>query len=250
MNETLARRYFRRDRSRWTADRPRNDCRVAADGWQAGVDRDALPDIYYPIAQNMAQLNDLGMTLLVSTTVEPSSLATPVRELIRRASPDLAVFEVKTMAEVVREAMADQRLYTWLVGSFAMLILVLACADPCVLSSLVVARTREFGIRLALGSDRAQLQWLMLRHAGAILVIGLSAGFVGMMASAKLLDSLIVGASRLQLLPVVAAATHIDGRGPHRLRRSCPPGGRNRPDHHPGDRNIERPANVSRPRAV
>jgi predicted permease len=150
---------------------------VAADVRQAGVDRDALPDIYYPIAQNMAQLNDLGMTLLVSTTVEPSSLATPVRELIRRASPDLAVFEVKTMAEVVREAMADQRLYTWLVGSFAMLILVLACAGIYgVLSSLVVARTREFGIRLALGSDRAQLQWLMLRHAGAILVIGLSAG--------------------------------------------------------------------------
>jgi predicted permease len=208
VNETLARRYFaatdpvgqRTDRGTIVG--------VAADVRQAGVDRDALPDIYYPIAQNMAQLNDLGMTLLVSTTVEPSSLATPVRELIRRASSDLAVFEVRTMEEVVRESIADKRLYTWLVGSFAMLILVLACAGIYgVLSSLVVARTREFGIRLALGSDRAQLQWLMLRHAGAILVIGLGAGFVGMMASAKLLDSLIVGASRLQLLPVVAAAT-------------------------------------------
>ena len=208
VNETLARRYFattdpvgqRTDRGTIVG--------VAADVRQAGVDRDTLPDIYYPIAQNMAQLNDLGMTLLVSTTVEPSSVATPVRELIRRASPDLAVFEVKTMEEVVREAMADQRLYTSLVGSFAMLILLLACAGIYgVLSSLVVARTREFGIRLALGSDRAQLRWLMLRHAGAILVIGLSAGLVGMMASAKLLDSLIVGASRLQLLPVVAAAT-------------------------------------------
>ena len=131
-----------------------------------------------------------------------------VRELIRRASSDLAVFEVRTMEEVVREAMADQRLYTWLVGSFAMLILVLACAGIYgVLSSLVVARTREFGIRLALGSDRAQLQWLMLRHAGAILVIGLSGGLVGMMASAKLLDSLIVGASRLEPLTVAAAAS-------------------------------------------
>jgi ABC-type antimicrobial peptide transport system permease subunit len=104
--------------------------------------------------------------------------------------------------------MADKRLYTWLVGSFAVLILVLACAGIYgVLSSLVVARTREFGIRLALGSDRARLQGLILRHAGTILAVGLTAGLVGMMVSAKLLDSLIVGASRLHPLTVMAAAT-------------------------------------------
>ena len=208
VNETLARRYFgTTDPVGQQTDRG-TIVGVAGDVRQAGLDRSTLPDIYYPIAQNVAQLNDLGMTLIVNTTVAPSSLAAPIREAIRRAFPDLAVFEVKTMDEVVRASMADKRLYTWLVGSFAVLILVLACAGIYgVLSSLVVARTREFGIRLALGSDRAHLQWLIVRHAGAILAVGLTAGLAGMMVSAKLLDSLIIGASRLQPLTVIAAAT-------------------------------------------
>lgn len=208
INETTARRYFGAANPIGQQTDRGTIVGVAGDVRQAGLDRSTLPDIYYPIAQNMAQLNDLGMTLVVSTTVAPASLATPVRELIRRASPDLAVFEVKTMDEVVAESLADERLYMWLVGSFATVVLVLACAGIYgVLSSLVVARTREFGIRLALGADRARLQWLILRHAGVLLVAGLSAGLLGAIASAKLLDSLIAGASRLHVLAFAMAAT-------------------------------------------
>jgi len=212
VNDTLARRYFGSANPIGQQTDRGTIVGVAGDVRQAGLDRRTLPDIYYPIAQNTAQLNDLGMTLIVSTTVAPSSLAMPIRALIHRELPDLAVFEVKTMEEVVRESTADKRLYVWFVGSFAMLVVVLACAGIYgVLSSVVVARTREFAIRLALGSDAAHLQWLIVRRAGAIVVGGLSAGLIGVLTSAKLLDSLIEGASRLQLLTVVAAAALLAG---------------------------------------
>jgi putative ABC transport system permease protein len=208
VNETLARRYFgTADAVGQQTDRG-TIVGVAGDVRQAGLDRGTLPDIYYPIAQNMAQLNDLGMTLIVSTTRPPSAMAGPARDLIRRAAPDLAIFQVKTMEEVVRESLAEKRLYTWMVGSFAVVILVLACAGIYgVLASLVVARTREFGIRLALGAERTGLQWLVLRHAAGLLAIGLGAGIAGALASMSLLDSLIAGAGRLQPLAIGSAAT-------------------------------------------
>ena len=208
VNDTLARRYFgTTDPIGQQTDRG-TIVGVAGDVRQAGLDRSTLPEIYYPVAQNMAQLNDLGMTLIVSTTVTPTSLAAPIRALIRRERPDLAVFEIKTMEDVVKDSLADKRLYVWFVGSFAMLVLVLACAGIYgVLSSIVVARRRELGIRLALGADRARVQWLIVRHANAILAVGLAAGFAAMLAAARLLDSLIPGASRLQLLTTLAAAT-------------------------------------------
>ena len=209
VNETLARRYFGdQDPVGLQTDRG-TIVGVAGDVRQTGVNRSALPDIYYPIAQNMAQLNDLGMTLIVSSsTVPETALAAPARDLIRRSWPDLAVFEVKTMEEVVSQSLADTRLFTWFVAAFAVLILVLACAGIYgVLSSLVVSRTKEFGIRLAIGADRDGLQWLVLRHAATLLGAGLTAGLIGALVSARLLDSVIVGASRLQPLAIGAAAT-------------------------------------------
>lgn len=209
VNETLARRYFGgQDPVGQQTDRG-FIVGVAGDVRQTGLNRSALPDIYYPVAQNMAQLNDLGMTLIVSSsTVPETALAAPARDLIRRSRPDLAVFEVKTMEDVVSQSLADTRLFTWFVAAFAVLILVLACAGIYgVLSSLVVSRTKEFGIRLAIGADRDGLQWLVLRHAATLLGAGLIAGLIGALVSARLLDSVIVGASRLQPLAIGAAAT-------------------------------------------
>jgi predicted permease len=207
VNDALARRYFGDEDPVGRQTDRGTIVGVAGDVRQAGLDRSALPDIYYPVAQNMSQLNDLGMTLIVSGEVPPATLAGPARDLIRRSRPDLAVFEVRTMGEVVAQSLAESRLYTWFVGLFAALILVLACAGIYgVLSSVVTSRTREFGIRLALGAGRSGLQWLVLRHAATLLGAGLAVGLVGAVASARVLDSVIVGASRVQPLPVAAAA--------------------------------------------
>jgi predicted permease len=207
VNETLARRFFgdtdpvgqKTDRGLVVG--------VAGDVRQAGLDRATLPDIYYPIAQNTAQLRDLGMSLIIGTRVPPAQLAGPAREVIRRAYPDLAIFGMKTMSEVVADSLSDTTLYTWLVGSFALLALVLACAGIYgVMSYAVASRTREFGIRLALGEDRASVQRQVLRQAGLLIAVGLGVGLGGVLVSAKFLESLIVGAGHLQPTTVSLAA--------------------------------------------
>jgi predicted permease len=180
---------------------------VAGDVRQAGLDRPTLPDIYFPMVQNVSQVRDLGMSLIIRTSVPPSSLAGPTRELIRRTQPQLAVFGVKTMEEIVSDSLADTNLYTWLVGSFAALALVLACAGIYgVMSYGVASRTREFGIRLALGAGGGEVERLVLRQGAILVAFGLGIGLAGVFASARFLESLIVGASRLRPFTVGAAA--------------------------------------------
>ena len=172
---------------------------VAGDVRQSGLDHETMPDIYYPMAQNVAQISDIGMTLIASTLVPPRTLTGPIRDLVGRAHPNVATFGVGTMDEIVRDSLAGMAFYSWLVGSFALLAMVVACAGIYgVMSSIVAARTREFGIRLALGCDRRRVERLVLKHAAVLAAAGLAIGAAGAIASARFLESLVVGASRLE----------------------------------------------------
>jgi predicted permease len=206
VNETLVRRYLGgSDPIGLQTDRG-TIVGVAGDVRQAGLGSATLPDVYYPIAQNVSQIRDLGMSLIISTRTPPAELAGPARDVIRRSNPSLAIFGVKTMDQIVEESLSDTTFYTWLVGSFAGLALLLAGAGIYgVVSYAVAARTREFGIRLALGSDRGDLKRLVFRHATMLVFAGLGLGLVGTVAAVRLLESLIVGAGRLQPLAVVGA---------------------------------------------
>jgi putative ABC transport system permease protein len=207
VNETLARRYFAGASPVGQLTDRGTIVGVVGDVRQAGVDRATLPEIFFPIAQNMSQVRDLGMSLIVSTRVPPASLAAPVRDVIRRAYPDLAVFQVKTMEQVVSESLSEPTLYVWLVGAFALLALVLACAGIYgVVSYAVAARTREFGIRFALGATGGQVQRRVLGHAAALVAAGLGAGLVGLVGFVRPLERLVAGAGRLEPLAVTAAA--------------------------------------------
>lgn len=207
INETLARRYFgETDPVGQQTDRG-TIVGVAADVKQASLGSETLSDLYYPIAQNYSQVRDLGMSLVISTRIPPLNLAGPARDVVRRTRPNLAVFGVKTMDQIVSESLSDTNLYTWLVGSFAALALVLACAGIYgVMSYVVASRTREFGIRLALGADRRRVEGLVLGHAATLVAIGLALGLSGAFVSARFLESLIAGAGRLHPAAAVAAA--------------------------------------------
>jgi predicted permease len=206
VNETLARRYLAGlDPIGLETDRGRI-VGVAQDVRSAGLDRPTLAEVYYPMIQNYSQVRDLGMSMIISTNVPPETLTAPARDLIRRTHPSLAIFGVRTMEQIVSDSLSETSLYTWLVGSFALLALVLASAGIYgVMSYAVAARTREFGIRFALGADRRGVQRLVLRHAAAVAGVGIGIGLVGMMVSVRFLESLIVGGGRVQPLPVAAA---------------------------------------------
>ncbi|MBI4474755.1 MAG: ABC transporter permease, partial [Acidobacteria bacterium] len=156
---------------------------VIRDVRTAGLERPVLPEIYFPMAQNVSQVRDLGMSLIISANVPPVRIAGPAQDVIRRSYPNLAIFGVKTMEEIVADSLSETNLYTWLVGSFAVLALVMASAGIYgVMSYAVVSRTREFGIRLALGENRGSLQFLVLRHAATLAAIGLGIGLFGVLA--------------------------------------------------------------------
>jgi putative ABC transport system permease protein len=207
VNETLAERYFPNVDPVGQATDRGTIVGVVADVRQAGIDRPVLPDIYYPIAQNMSQVRDLGMSLIVSTLVPTTAVAGSIRDSIRRTHPHLAIFGMRTMDEIVTDSLATTTFYTSLVGLFASLALVLAAAGVYgVISYAVAARTREFGIRLALGADGRRLRMLVLRHAVVVTAAGLAVGLADVAGVARFLGRLIAGADDVRPAAVATAA--------------------------------------------
>ena len=185
VNETLARRYFPgEDPVGLQLDRGLI-VGIVADVPAAGLDRPAEPELYYPAAQNVAMTSDLGLSLLVRSAGSPESLTPSIRAAVHSVSPKLAIFNVRTMTQVVEDSLWEVNLYRWLIGLFALLALVLATIGLYgVISYTASMRSREFAIRRALGSDRAALGQLVLRRGFLLTVTGLALGaFVSWLAA-------------------------------------------------------------------
>jgi putative ABC transport system permease protein len=193
INEALARRMFGgRDPIGMGTTRA-TIVGVVRDVRQVHLDRAAEPEIYTPIAQNWSQVGELGMTLVASTRQNPESLAAGIRAIVREVSPDLAVFNVKSMEQVIDDSLADFTLYLSLIAAFAALALVLAATGTYgVISCVALSRGREFAIRAALGASRGRLAALVVRDGLLFGAIGAVLGTLGALAAAPLLRNLPV----------------------------------------------------------
>ncbi|HKH73700.1 MAG TPA: ABC transporter permease [Vicinamibacterales bacterium] len=177
VNEALVRRYLP-DEDPIGVDLDRGTIvGVIRDVRQAGLDRPAEPEIFYPAAQNVTAASDIGMSLVVRTDEPPEALTGQIRAAVREVNPRLAIFNVKTMNDVLADSMWELNLYGWLITMFATLALVLAAIGLFgVMSYTVTARMREFAVRLALGSNPAGLGRLVLRRGAWLAVFGLMLG--------------------------------------------------------------------------
>jgi predicted permease len=191
INEALARAHFRdvdpigRETDRGTI------VGVVGDVRQARLDRPPVPEIYQAVNRDAGIASDLGLSLIVSTSGSPEAIVNAVRAAVREVNPILAIFNVKTMDQVVADSLWDLNLYRWLIGLFAGLALVLATIGLYgVISYGVSSRSREFAVRLALGSDPAGLARLVLVRGARLATIGLVLGAIGAVSLLPLLRGL------------------------------------------------------------
>jgi putative ABC transport system permease protein len=158
-----------------------------------------------------------SMTMAVRTGSDPLALLAPIRSMIRKADPDLPLTQVTTMDAVLSAATQEQRFTMALMAGFAGLALVLAAVGIYgVISYSVSQRTREIGIRLALGADVGKVRSLVLRQGMAPAVTGIAIGLGLAVLLTRYLRSLLFGIAPLDpltfatiplLLLMVAAAS-------------------------------------------
>jgi putative ABC transport system permease protein len=148
-----------------------------------------------------------AMTLVVRTAGTPSSLAPSVRNAIRQMDPALPVADVRSMTDVVGAALSTPRFTSVLLSMFALLALTLSAVGIYgVLSYVVSRRTREIGIRVAIGADRSRVLRLVLSSGLGLAGIGIAAGVVVALFVSRLLAGLLHGVTPADPLTFVSVA--------------------------------------------
>jgi predicted lysophospholipase L1 biosynthesis ABC-type transport system permease subunit len=161
---------------------------VAGDIKQTGVDSAAAPTVYWA----MSQFPWSGMTLVVRTRDDPTHMAEALVAQVRRLDPDQPVADLKTFDEWLGGAVARRRFMLVLLGGFAGLGMVLTAVGLYGTTAYgVVQRTRELGIRAALGASRRDLLWSVLRQALVVVTVGIAVGLAGSLVVSRLLSSLL-----------------------------------------------------------
>ena len=147
-----------------------------------------------------------GMLMLRVLSGDPKALAPAVRREVQAIDPEQPIGPVETMEENICESLATRRLTMSLLGAFAGLALVLASVGIYgVMALSTTQRTRELGIRLALGASRGDVLRLILGQGISLIAIGLAAGLLGAFAASRALSSLLYGVGSLDAAALIGA---------------------------------------------
>jgi putative ABC transport system permease protein len=200
VNETLARRYFsdgqpigRKIMLGYLGRRMvREIVGVSSDIKQEELGSATKPEMYVP----MQQVPWFGTALVVRSTGDPMRLKKDLQAAIWQVDKDLPVSSAETVEQHLADLVAEPRLYTLLLGVFAIIALLLASIGIYgVMSYSVTERTHEIGIRMALGAKQADVLGFVIKQGLTLTITGLSIGVAVSFALTRLMDSLLYGVS-------------------------------------------------------
>src|SRR5207248_3031946 len=145
------------------------------------IGEDPRPCLYFPIARDLRGNDSLtGITLVLRTRGNPAGYAPVVRQVIRNIDPALAVFDTRTMAAHLHQALFAPRVAASLFGLAGLMGLLISTIGIYGVISFAVARqTKEIGIRMALGARRGQILGVVLKQGLMLTVIGSAIGLAG-----------------------------------------------------------------------
>jgi putative ABC transport system permease protein len=213
INETLAKQYFSgvdpigRRLKTGGPERPNNPWNtvvgVVGDINYSGLDAPAEPVVYYPFRQATSN----NQYVVIRTSLNPRSLEPAVKAVVADLDKDLPVVNLRTMDELMMEAVAPPRFRTILVSMFAVVGLLLAAIGIYgVMAYAVTERTHELGVRIALGADRGDVFRIVLGEAAWLAACGVGLGVAGALGATRLMQTLLFGVTPTDALTFAAIA--------------------------------------------
>jgi hypothetical protein len=178
---------------------------VAGDVKHYGLERPMRPGLYFPLGRDPRA----NMMMAIHTSGDPASVIPAVRDLLRQMDPEIPLYRVRTMEDLIRQSMALRAAFSWMLAVFASLAFVLAIGGAYgVAMYLVTQRTREIGIRVALGARTRDIMRSIVATGVTVVSIGVACGLAASVAVARLLGDALFGVSAHDT-PVLSLVTAI-----------------------------------------
>jgi putative ABC transport system permease protein len=197
INETMARRFWpnedpigKRLKQGWPESKTpwREVVGVVADVKLNGVIEETPLHVYLPLAQ----AGGSNLSLVLRTQTDPALMTASAQAALHAVDPDLPLYQVRTMNEIFKRAILPQRAAMVLLTAFAILAILLAAVGIYgVISWGVAQRTREMGLRMALGAQQRDVMWLILRRNMLLVLGGVGLGLGGAIALTRVLSNLL-----------------------------------------------------------
>jgi predicted permease len=160
---------------------------VVRDAKFTSVRQEIPPTIFYPFSP-------APVTFEVRTSMDPMRVAPLIREAVNQLDGDLLLSDFRTQSAQAEITFARERHFAWLSSLFGVLALILACIGLYgLLTYSVVNRTKEFGVRMALGAQRGDVLQLVMRESLVLVLLGIVAGFAAAIAATRLIASMLYG---------------------------------------------------------
>jgi putative ABC transport system permease protein len=175
-----------------------------------GIALPPQPEVFISMERGRDAWNQLF--LLVRSDRAPEALVADVRQAVRAIDPEQPIYAIQTLEDAIALSTFQQRLATRLLGLFAAAALVLAAIGVYgVMSYAVTARTQEMGVRLAIGAQRREVLWLVLRQVLWLSALGLALGLGLVLASGRVLGDLLYGVEPHDPLTILAGCAVLGG---------------------------------------